>query len=293
MGKKPNLSPADRLRIISKHEAGVTTAELCAEFGCARNTIHYTIKRHSTHGTIKDLPRTGRPPKLSVHEKKIVCRKARAAPKIEYSELAKASTFVNADGTPSTPPSRSTLYRCLKGYRLRNFRCKLRPKLNKVHALKRLQFCKEYRHFRWARRTLKFTDECSVQKGSGHNTEWCFRYDEEKWRREMITEVRTSRVPAQMVLASVWLDERGEPRRSPLVIMERDSDAPKGGYTSKSYIQALTEGLLPHWRRSQLFMQDNARIHTSKTTKRFLEQPHITPITWPAYSPDLNPIEHL
>jgi hypothetical protein len=42
--------------------------------------------------------------------------------------------------------------------------------------------------------------------------------------------------------------------------MERDSDALRGGYSAQSYIEALTKGLLPHWRRSQLFMQDGAGI---------------------------------
>jgi transposase len=75
--------------------------------------------------------------------------------------------------------------------------------------------------------------------------------------------------------------------------MERDSDAPRGGYSAQSYIKALKKGLLPHWRRSQLFMQDNARVHTAAVTRDFLNQHHINPINWPAYSPDLNPIEHL
>jgi hypothetical protein len=61
----------------------------------------------------------------------------------------------------------------------------------------------------------------------------------------MMSEVGTSCKPAQMVWASVWLDERGRPRRSPLVIMERDHDAPRHGYSSQSYIEALRKGLLP------------------------------------------------
>jgi hypothetical protein len=36
----------------------------------------------------------------------------------------------------------------------------------------------------------------------------------------MITAPETSRRPAQMVWASVWLDERGRPRRSPLIIID-------------------------------------------------------------------------
>jgi hypothetical protein len=49
-----------------------------------------------------------------------------------------------------------------------------------------------------------------------------------------------------------------------LVIIERDSDAPRRGYSAQSYIEALTKGLLPHWRRSHLFMQDGAGIHRAR-----------------------------
>jgi hypothetical protein len=62
----------------------------------------------------------------------------------------------------------------------------------------------------------------------------------------MITEVGTSRKPAQIVWVSVWLDELGVARRSKLIIMERDIDAPKRGYSSRSYIKALEKGLLPY-----------------------------------------------
>lgn len=40
-------------------------------------------------------------------------------------------------------------------------------------------------------------------------------------------------------------------------------------------------------------MQDNARIHTARIVKEWLEDHVINVIDWPAYSPDLNPIEHL
>ena len=93
---------------------------------------------------------------------------------------------------------------------------------------------------------MKFSDECSVQKGSSSNQEWCFRFPWEKWKKEMITLSGTGQAPQQMVWASIWLDERGRPRRSNLVIMERDPQAKKRGYSAQSYIEALTKGLLPH-----------------------------------------------
>jgi hypothetical protein len=107
-------------------------------------------------------------------------QQACAATKLEYSELAKVVVVVSADGTRLKPPSRSTLYRLLKRLSLTNFPCKQHPKLNCTHALKRLQFCRQYRTFKWSQCTLKFSDECSIQKGSGRNRKWVFRYPEER-----------------------------------------------------------------------------------------------------------------
>ena len=42
-----------------------------------------------------------------------------------------------------------------------------------------------------------------------------------------------------------------------------------------------------------LFMQDNAPGHAAKETKAMLAELAIVAVTWPPYSPDLNPIETL
>ena len=96
-----------------------------------------------------------------------------------------------------------------------------------------------------------------------------------------------------MVWGAIWLDERGQPRRSPLIIMDRDPDAPRSGYTAQSYTETLEEGLKPHWRSSQLFMHDNASIQTAHATRDWLQRNQVRMVIWPPYSPDLNPIEHL
>ena len=165
------MTVMQRDQIIGMLLAGATVKEVAHHYSRTDRCIRKIHQKYRKTGIIQDKPRSGRPPVLSLAQKKIIYRKARAAPKIEYLELAKEATFVNTQGTPSKPPSRSTLYRFLKARGLTNFPCKKRPKLNRGHALKRLQFCREYRNFRWGQRTLKFSDECSVQKGAGNNQE--------------------------------------------------------------------------------------------------------------------------
>jgi hypothetical protein len=64
----------------------------------------------------------------------------------------------------------------------------------------------------------------------------------------MISATHTGGKPAQMVWASIWLDERSQAQKSELVIMECDSNAKRKGYSGQSYIKTLTKGLLPRWK---------------------------------------------
>lgn len=91
-----------------------------------------------------------------------------------------------------------------------------------------------------------------------------------------------------MVWAAIWVEGR-----SPLVIMKRDEEATKKGYSANSYMWALEEGLLPNYSETRYFQQDNARIHTCEATTAFLLSNKVQWIDWPSHSPDLNPIEHV
>ncbi|GFV54056.1 transposable element Tc1 transposase [Trichonephila clavipes] len=41
-----------------------------------------------------------------------------------------------------------------------------------------------------------------------------------------------------------------------------------------------------------VFQQDNARPHVAKTVKSYLDSQQVQLLPWPAYSPDMSPIEH-
>ena len=141
--KRPNLTPTQRIQIISKGQAGCSTAELAAEFGCSARTVRRTLQEAPTHYNGLEKPRSGRPSILSEHEERRIHRAVRAAPKIEYKELLEVTTIHYSDGTTSKPPSRTTLYRMPKRRGLTNYKAQKRPILTLACALGRLRFCRE------------------------------------------------------------------------------------------------------------------------------------------------------
>ena len=91
-----------------------------------------------------------------------------------------------------------------------------------------------------------------------------------------------------MVWGAIWREGK-----SKLVFMERDQDSPRKGYSARSYIKALEEGLLPIYDATRHFQQENAKIHKAKASMGWIMEHGIELWDWPAHSPDLNPIEHV
>jgi len=75
--------------------------------------------------------------------------------------------------------------------------------------------------------------------------------------------------------------------------MQRDETTKKKSYTWASYIQVLEEEVPRCWQLGQIFMQDNAPIHTAGEVKEWFENIGIPLLEWPPYLLDLNPIEYL
>ena len=68
------------------------------------------------------------------------------------------------------------------------------------------------------------------------------------------------------------------------------------GFTALQYInRVLRLHIVPYFDRHQhhMFQQDNARDHTARAIRDFLQQHNIRSMPWPALSPSLIPIEHL
>ena len=71
----------------------------------------------------------------------------------------------------------------------------------------------------------------------------------------------------------------------------------RGKQASPDYIRTLQVNMLEFMEQkhgnSALFQHDNASIHASRMTKKWLEAEQVSIMDWPSRSPDLNPIENL
>jgi hypothetical protein len=69
--------------------------------------------------------------------------------------------------------------------------------------------------------------------------------------------------------------------------------------TADQYIRDVLQPVVfPHFGNHPLatrpvYMDDNARPHRSRAVTAYLQSEAMTPVPWPATSPDLNPIEHI
>lgn len=274
------LSSEQRSAIIYALEHGtISKAKLALQFGCHRNTIANTYKRYLQRNDVLSNPRIGRPLKFRRRARHHVQTLARRTPLSSYRVLA-----TRILGSPSA----QTIRRILKPLGILRRRTKRKIPIGRVLAFKRKAFARRWRRefHTDAIKNWIFSDECSVQRTSNTGPIWCWRFESEAYRADLVNLKVHVKDISQMVWGAIWVGGR-----SKLVVMERDESAERRGYSRNSYIWALEEGLLPIYEPSRIFQQDNARIHTASDTQEFFEVHGVWVEDWPPHSPDLNPIE--
>jgi len=79
-------------------------------------------------------------------------------------------------------------------------------------------------------------------------------------------------------------------RKTDLVVVQGNIDAQR--YVAE-VLNAYALPLIRQHSPGVTLMQDLARPHVARVNTQFLQQNNVNVMTWPAVSPDLNPIEHI
>jgi len=146
---------------------GARPCQLQKSFGSSRHTTRIIVENVLVRHNGESKPSSRRPKKLSIRDERHILRIVRRDSKITYKNLAeKVGVSVSHD----------ILYRLLQEEGITNWLCKKRPLLTPEVVGKRYAWTLAHEHWdfeKWAK--VIWSDECSVERGTGKGRECCFR----------------------------------------------------------------------------------------------------------------------
>jgi len=181
------------------------------------------------------------------------------------------------------------------GRRIERKRCFLSSK----QIADRLKFAKDHIHWTledWRR--VAFSDEMGMQTDSNQGRIFVWRYPEEEFHKDCIR----GTVISGFEKVKVWGAMRYGKLSNLVVVPEGEKE---GKMTAKKYLDVIMDGeMFDFWMEGMedvgylLMMEDGAPYHKGVASQRRVQLEEDGwigwgPGTWPANSPDLNPIENL
>lgn len=279
MSARHHLSAYDRGRAVGRLEAGQSVTTVARVMGVAKSVIS-RLKKAAEGGNAMRKHAGGRGRNTTPQEDRYVSLVAKRNRHLTPSQIA--ADLATATGTNVSARTISRRLNQVGLYARKPVQCiPLQPR----HRRERSRWCKE--HIGWGQQEwsrVMFSDESrfTVTSDSGHQLLW-----RERGTRYAPQNVQERHRYGQGVM--VWAGIMHN-AKTPLHIFER------GTVTSQRYCREI---VLDHVRLFRgavgpdfLFMDDNARPHRTAEVSDTLESENIERMTWPAYSPDLNPIEH-
>ncbi|GFV61600.1 transposable element Tcb1 transposase [Trichonephila clavipes] len=156
--------------------------------------------------------------------------------------------------------------------------------LTQNHRHLQLQWANVHRSWRADWQQVIFSDESRFNLWHHDGRIRVMRYAGERHIPECNIERHSKRTPGVMVWGAIAYHGRSQLLRI------------VGNLNSTRYInEVLQPQAIPFLQGlpGAVFQQDNARPHVAKTVKSYLDSQQVQLLSWPAYSPDMSPIEHM
>lgn len=282
MASRTHLSINQMWRSIGRIEGGHSIRQVARWLKVSPSVISRLWKRFKITGDVVEASKSGRPRKTTTNQdrfmKILVRRNRKMTARSVVTELQTA-TGVKI----STQTVRNRLH-TVGLYARRPIRC---VPLTLTHRMARKKWCLE--HANWTNQqwsNVLFTDESRFSLENDSRRVRIWRTAGEQYLEECIQEKSAFGGGSIMVWGGISIDGRTE-----LVILD------SGTINGLSYRNKILQHHVTNYAgaigNSFILMDDNARPHRARMCNEYLENNGIERMEWPAYSPDLNPIEHV
>ncbi|MBN3290480.1 TCB1 transposase, partial [Polypterus senegalus] len=270
-----------RTEVIEIYQSGKGYKAISKALGLQRTTVRAIIHKWQKHGTVVNLPRSGRPTKITPRAQRRLIREVTKDPRTTSKELQASLASIKVSVHDSTIRKR------LGKNGLHGRFPRRKPLLSKKNIRARLNFAKKHlndcQDF-WEN-TL-WTDETKVELFGRQMSRYIWRKRNTAFQKKNI--IPTVKYGGGSVMVWGCFAASGPGR---LAVID-------GTMNSTVYQKILKENVRPSVRqlklkRSWVLQQDNDPKHTSKSTSEWLKKNKMKTLEWPSQSPDLNPIEML
>ena len=242
---KPRMSLDVRAQILALAIQGMKKKKIAEKLRCSRGCVHYTLNKFKRTGKVSDLPSPNRKSVLSqVQINRIVERSK------QYS-FASAREIRDKEKLTC---SVSTVKRVLKKYDLNGYRVVIRQLLSETHMAERVRFAQGMLGKEW--NNIIFSDEKTLQN----------YYNARPYVRR----------PREQAFNERYIIRLDKTRKFKINLWGYITPTDYGLYQlpdkHDSYVKVLEKAKIPNIAKNKKFIQDNARIHTSKLTSAYLEK---------------------
>ena len=269
-----SINYRQRLQIIFLHlnNSGprLSIAKISRKMKLSRHTVSNWIKRFKETVDVLEQHSIGRPTKISGKLEKIMKNALVENPELNAKEI---SLQLERTGLKIHPTTISRRLNKL-GYHYKVPASK--PLLSKKQKLARLKFGRENGDRDWS--NVIFTDEFTIKLGANRERFWK--------RRNSRIYLRKQKYPGKI---NIWgcFTSSGFGK---IILFKENLNAEK---MISIYEKGLLRSYISLGNTNYLLLEDNDPKHTSKKAKIYKKNHKINQISFPANSPDLNPIENV
>lgn len=281
-----DTSSEEAAQVDALLQQGISQREVARRLNLSQSAVSRVYRRFQETGSYSRRPDTSRRRLTSERDDRFI-----VSTSLRNRHLTGVSVQQQLREVRGVSVSQWTVRRRLREANLIPRRPARGPKLTTAHRQARLEFARE--HINWSAeqwRSVLFTDECRVCLHGSDRRARVYRRPGERFAQCCFAETVSFGGGSCMMWAGISLEGKTE-----LVFIPGGGRG--GGLTAARYVEdILLDHVLPYEGYTEdgfLLMHDNARCHTARITRQFMDEVGIQTMDWPALSPDLNPIEHL